>query len=103
MTPTLLGETQTKQTETNKIHTLEQTSVYLLTQKSTLERGIKVQPDTLHTNVQKQTTNRKMPFTIKVVNNIMKISLNVYFSTETSGVIFITGTYTALKWSCPVT
>lgn len=77
-------------------HTREQTGVYLLTQKSTLEPGIKVQPDTLQTNVWKQTTNRKMPLTIKVVKNVMKKSYNVYLSIETSGMIFITGTYTAL-------
>lgn len=84
MNPILFRETQTKQTETNKTNTLKQTGGYLLTQKSTLEPGIKVQPDTLQTNVQKQTTNREMPLTIKVVKNVMKKSYNVYLSTETS-------------------
>lgn len=97
MNPILRRETQTKQIETNKTHTLEQTAVYLLTQKSTLEPGIKVQPDTLQTNVRKQTTNRKMPFTTEVVKNAMEKSYNVYLSTETSGVIIITGLIMALS------
>lgn len=97
MNPTLLRETQTKQTETNKTHRLEETGAYLLTQKSTSESGIKVQPDTLQTKVWKQTANRKMPFIIKVVKNAIKKSNKVYLSTETSGVqIFITGGYIAL-------